>query len=184
MAPSATINLIRKAPTVSPQYTALEQSITRIAVVATIVLIVAGSITASVYFYVNGQKTALEDTKLQLLRDISSQSEKEVLHISLKDRADIVGDAFAKQMEWQHVYDMVLSIAAPPVLQGFNLDDTNEMSVNLQATTIEEAEKMVQIVKDLFSRNEIAKPMLASFQLGKDEGIRVSITFYPNSKLL
>lgn len=177
MAPLSGINLIRTKTNLSPQLGAIEQSLRQTAYVGLSLFLCVGVIVGVLYVLFSQEKNRLDDTKQQLVAHVTGSAQKEAMYVAIKSRIHIVGSAIGNQKPWSQLLDRVQSFITPPQLTDISVDDQNNITLTVQASSLEQLATVAQALIDEAKAKRVVNPQLGSFQISNTGKISSTFTF-------
>ncbi|MFZ5845381.1 MAG: hypothetical protein ACOY0S_02830, partial [Patescibacteria group bacterium] len=100
-------------------------------------VVVVGLVAAGVYFLFKTQKEALEDSRMQAVRRINAQKDKEGFLLTLHERLSLIEKALASQRPWAQALETAGQIALPPKLASISVDDDSRVTLTIEAESLE-----------------------------------------------
>lgn len=142
-------------------------------------LFVAGVSIGIGYFFINSRIQSLENTKIDLTRQINAQSPKEGILLSLKERIGIAAKALDAAKPWGELFTTLTEIASEDEFSSLSIDDTGRVVTSLTMQSIDESVTVITNVMRLFEERKLKSPQLISFAFREDGTIQISVSFYP-----
>ncbi len=173
-----TINLIRTKTSSSPQLEAIEASLKKTGYVGLIGFLSVSFVLVVVYLFFFQEKNRLQTIHESLTNQLIANSQKEAMYVSIKDRTNIVSKALTSQRPWTQLLDQITSFVQPPTLSDISVDDQGKITMSIKADSVD---SMLQVINGIIAEtqnNEIVNPQLVSFQLGKNDSIQSTISFF------
>ena len=179
MAPLSGINLIRTKTGISPQMTAIEQSLRRSAYIAIAAFLCAGIVVSVLYVLFSQEKSRLQDTQQSLIQQVSGNAQKEAMYVAIKSRVRIVGSAIQNQKPWSKLLDNVQSFVAPPDLVDISVNEEGGIRLSVKTNSLENVGRVAQALITKANDKQVINPALASFSFGSDGTVQTAFTFSP-----
>jgi hypothetical protein len=173
MARDSQINLFKSQSPVTPELLDKMALFRKYGIIAIIVTVVLGVAISFIYGALATQKSLLNSTQKQLTKQIESQSQKEGLFMTLKQRITSIKNIRSSTIAWQSVIDTASSIATPPVLQTIRVGEMDRTEMMVRPASIAETLTIVTNIVSRARENKLRDPRLISFTIGKD-GIQIS----------
>ena len=177
MAPVTGINLIRTKTSISPQLTAIEQSLRRSAYIAIGVFLCAGIVVAVVYVLFSQERTDLQNRQQSLIQQVSGNAQREAIYVAIKSRVRIVGSAIQNQRPWSTLLDRVQSFVNPAELTDINVDDQGRISISIKTNSLESLGNVAQALIGEAKANQAVNPQLSSFSIGSSGTVQSTFSF-------
>lgn len=142
-------------------------------------LFVAGLTIGAAFLYLRAQTESLEEQKIGIVRDINTQSGKEGLLLSLKDRIGIAGKALDAAKPWGKVFTVLGDIAYEEAFNSVSVDETGRVSTALELASIDETVDVVTNIMALAGERALRTPQMISFALRDDGRVQLTVSFFP-----
>ncbi len=179
MATSEGINLLKTKTAGSSDIALLERKL-RMASFITLGIVCTVSVSLVLaYVFVRNQKTQLTAEKQQYTSVVAAGATKEAYVFSVKERVAVVGNVIASQINWAKVLGDITQIANPSLIASVSTDSERNVTVSVNAPSIEEAATMVGALMRLVDEKQAKVPRLLSLQLDKDGMVRFDVMFTP-----
>jgi len=178
MAPVTTgINLIRTKTGISPQLTAIEQSLRRSAYIGIGVFLCVGIIVAVVYVLFSQERTQLAGRQQSLIQQVTGNAQREAMYVAIKSRVRIVKSAIQNQKPWSKLLDRVQSFVNPADLTDIMVDDQGRISISIKTNSLESLGNVAQALIDEAKAKQVVNPQLSSFSIGSSGTVQSSFSF-------
>jgi len=142
-------------------------------------LFIAGLATGAAFFYLRAQTEALEAQKLRVVREINTQSRKEGLLLSLKDRIGIANKALDAAKPWGKVFTVLGDIAYEDAFNSVSVDETGRVSTALELASVDETVDVITNIIALAGERALRTPQMISFALRDDGRVQLTVSFFP-----
>lgn len=173
------INLLRAKTGHSAEFDVIAVNLRRVGVLTTLLVIVLGILLGSGYTVLRMQLLSLAEQKKQLITELTGKARKETLLLVLKNQIGLTKKVLETQKPWGAVAESVFRIASPPALSSFILDEKQEMTMQIQAGSIEEAADIIGRTMKEFSQNHINNPMLQQLSFSGKGKVEMTLSFIP-----
>lgn len=173
------INLIKRDVSSMGQWSKLEDGLRVASLWFLGGLFAAGLVTGAAFFYLRAQTEALEEQKIRTVREINTQSGKEGLLLSLKDRIGIASKALDAAKPWGKVFTLLRDIAYEEAFSSVSVDENGRVSTALELASVDETVTVVTNIMALAGERALRTPQMISFALRDDGRVALTVSFFP-----
>lgn len=142
-------------------------------------LFMVGLIVGSAFLYLRAQTERIQAQRLTIAKEINTQSAKEGLLLSLKDRVGIANKALDAAKPWGEVFSVLSDIAYEEAFSTVSIDETGRVSTGLELASIDETVDVVTNIMALAGERALRTPQMLSFALRDDGHVQLTVSFYP-----
>ncbi len=176
------INLLRTKTGISPKLTAIGKELKMVSIILSTVVVVLGLLTAVAYIILNNNYQEHRGVKKQMEASIISESKKEGLYISIQDRLRSIEHILTNAYPWDNALTSLLAIASPNQIKSIAIDQDKQVSMRIDAETIEEARRIIENIVTHIQQRSIVKPNLTRLQLDPEGKMHMSLSFQFTAK--
>lgn len=142
-------------------------------------LLVIGVAIGLSYVLLSARTKALEAKKIDLTRQINSQTVKEGILLSLKDRTVIAGKALDAARQWGKLFPLLGEIANESNYNALSVEESGRVTTTLNLVNIDDAVAVVSNTMILVRDKKMRSPQLGSFTFKEDSSVQLTISFSP-----
>jgi hypothetical protein len=176
MAPLRGINLIKSPINEIPLLAGMIPLLQRMSIICLASLIISGLATGAVYYYLFTTENSRILEKNSRVSTVKGESVKEGLFVAIKARAATVSNLTIGQKNISALLDMLGQITTPAQLETVSLSE-NKVLLAAKTESIAETMILVDALMKVAAAGKITKPELISFNLHKDGGFKISLSF-------
>lgn len=175
----AQINLIKRDVRSMGEFSRLEEVLRIAALWSLAGLFVAGLIIGGLFLILRSRTQQAEEAKVRIVREINTQSAKEGLLLSLKDRIGIAGKALDAAKPWGKLFAVLGEISNAGTFSSISIDETGRVNTALELVSLDDAVSVIGNLMVLSSEKALRTPQMLSFALKDDGAVQLSISFFP-----
>ncbi len=173
------INLIQRDVTAMGKLSSLEDVLRKIALWYLGGLCITGIIVSGLIFSLRARIQNAQAQKIDLVREINTQSVKESILVALKDRISIAGKALDAAKPWGNLFTVLNTIAPSEAFTSLSIDETGRVSTSLELASVDDAVGVITNIMTLSSDRSLKTPQMLGFTFREDGKIQLSVSFFP-----
>lgn len=148
------------------------------------VMVVLASLTLGLFFGIGLTVLRLRVATLTKERDtvvarIQSSSRKESIYSVLIKQSAVALKVLASVKPWDSIVDQINAIAPEPQFISASVSEKQDLTMTIQAPSVEEAIVAVETVTSLSQQKKIHNSVLESLEMGPDGKVKLIISFTP-----
>jgi hypothetical protein len=179
MATTQSINLIKTPINEIPLLAGMIPVLKRMAFICLTSLIISGLAAGGVYYYFFTLENTRIAQKNALVESVSQDSKKEGLLLAVKQRAAIVSSLTAGQKNISAFFNLLTQFITPEQMETITMSDNNKVIIGANTATIGDAVTLVDALLKTVDAGKVSKPDLVLFNLAKNGGFKISVSFVP-----
>jgi hypothetical protein len=137
-----------------------------------------GIIVLAAYLVLMTMRQSLVDINTGLIKQLDLQKGKESQYVVVKSRIDVVSGALASSKPMSRIITYATDVAQPPKLTNISEDDTNRITINMNAGSIDESMNMAATLVNHLDQHQIRDPLINSYTMNST-GINIIFSFIP-----
>ncbi len=173
------INLLKANTPIPPQWEVYQHELQRAGLVVMSLSLGLGLLVGTAFAISRLTLSQMMSVKDQLMSEIKTQEQKEVLLVSLKDRLAMAGKIFASESQWDELLATIFSLVQPPELVNLSLDEKQRLKMVIHVASVDEAVITIGKIIELTGQRKIHNPQLTQMNFNKDASVDLSLTMVP-----
>lgn len=144
-----------------------------------IVLFAGGIVLTSVYFLLSSRVSQLQEDIKNVSIQINSESVKEGILLSLKERSDVAKKALDAARPWGNLFPLLARMTQSTQLHSLTIDESGKVSLLLLLPSVDDAVTVVTNIISMTQERVLRSPQIISLVVQQDSTVQLNVSFTP-----